>query len=504
MNNKAAIYLRSSKDRSDVSIAAQRRDLHQLATERDLLIVDEFVDAVESGKTENRPGFQSLVDALKSTDRSWSSLIMLDTSRLSRRQFISNIFEHEAEKQGVALIYKSLPDADPISSMMLKAILQAMDQWHSMVSKQKGLAGMEENVRQGYRAGGKAPRGYRLHYIETGTIRDGKAVKKSRLIPNDDADKVAKLLKLRAKGVARSTAHRQLGITWSVNTTIGMEWNALTYAGHTVWNVMAERRDGKAIGGKRRKPISEWKITENTHTALITQQEADTILYRLHTRTPGSAKLTSANYLLTGLLYDTTGQRLHGDSHKFYRMGKKRRFNCKKIDNAVLNKVQTDLKSPKIINKLTKQIKEQSKNITTKKRAVTNLNKKVAAISKKIDKTIDLISLAHDPKPYMHHVEQLDQQRQQIQKQIDDTNNDISMTSSMQHITEGDIRILFEQLANKMLEKDRESLKDFLRLIIEKITIESSSNPLVTIYYKIPSSGANVASPRGFEPLLPP
>ena len=60
INNRAAVYLRSSKDRSDVSIAAQRRDLNDLATERGLIIVEEFIDAVESGKTENRPGFQSL------------------------------------------------------------------------------------------------------------------------------------------------------------------------------------------------------------------------------------------------------------------------------------------------------------------------------------------------------------------------------------------------------------------------------------------------------------
>jgi DNA invertase Pin-like site-specific DNA recombinase len=55
---KTALYLRSSKDRSDVSIDAQRRELQKLAAERDLVIVAEFVDVVESGKDENRPGFK--------------------------------------------------------------------------------------------------------------------------------------------------------------------------------------------------------------------------------------------------------------------------------------------------------------------------------------------------------------------------------------------------------------------------------------------------------------
>ena len=51
----AAVYLRSSKDRSDVSIDAQRRALHELAVARGLVIVDEYADAVESGKDEG-PG----------------------------------------------------------------------------------------------------------------------------------------------------------------------------------------------------------------------------------------------------------------------------------------------------------------------------------------------------------------------------------------------------------------------------------------------------------------
>jgi hypothetical protein len=48
-----------------------------------------------------------------------------------------------------------------------------MDEVHSMLSREKGLAGMAENVRRGHRAGGRAPIGYRLERIETGAIRDG-------------------------------------------------------------------------------------------------------------------------------------------------------------------------------------------------------------------------------------------------------------------------------------------------------------------------------------------
>lgn len=65
MTATAALYLRSSKDRADVSPDAQRRALLELAKSRELTVIEEFVDAAESGKDEDRPGFQRLVRAVR-------------------------------------------------------------------------------------------------------------------------------------------------------------------------------------------------------------------------------------------------------------------------------------------------------------------------------------------------------------------------------------------------------------------------------------------------------
>lgn len=66
---RAALYLRSSKDRHDISIDAQRRDLTGLAKARGLAVVEEFSDAVESGSTDQRPGFQALIRAMRTCSR---------------------------------------------------------------------------------------------------------------------------------------------------------------------------------------------------------------------------------------------------------------------------------------------------------------------------------------------------------------------------------------------------------------------------------------------------
>jgi hypothetical protein len=49
--------------------------------------------------------------------------------------------------------------------------------------------------------------------------------------------KVAEYLQLRAEGVGREALIRRLKLSWPDTSLNGMEWNALTYAGHTVRNV---------------------------------------------------------------------------------------------------------------------------------------------------------------------------------------------------------------------------------------------------------------------------
>src|SRR5690606_40020817 len=68
------LYLRSTKDRSDVSIDAQRRELGELAKRKGIEIVAEYSDAVESAKDEHRPDFQRLLTDMRRPDRPWTIL----------------------------------------------------------------------------------------------------------------------------------------------------------------------------------------------------------------------------------------------------------------------------------------------------------------------------------------------------------------------------------------------------------------------------------------------
>jgi hypothetical protein len=105
---------------------------------------------------------------------------------------------------------------------------------------------MRQNVKSGFRAGGRAPFGYRLEHVDTGIGARGPAG--AEVAPRGWRRRSADpaLPEGARQGAARAAARAQARAAAERVELVGIEWNALTYAGHTVWNVHAERRDGYA------------------------------------------------------------------------------------------------------------------------------------------------------------------------------------------------------------------------------------------------------------------
>lgn len=493
---RAVLYLRSSKDRSDVSIDAQRRALQELAQVRGFLIVGEYADAVESGKDDDRPGFQSLLRAIRS-ERTWDHILVLDTARIARRRALAIIFEEqECKKRGVRVVYKSLPESDPITEMLLKSILQAMDEWHSLTSKVKGMAGMAENVRQGWRAGGRAPKGYNLQYKETGAIRDGAAVTKSKLIPSDDAVKVRAYLQHRAKGTPRSRSKELSGVDWPTTTLIEIERNALTYAGHTVWNRSAERQGNTYVGGTKWKPRSEWVIQKNTHDALISDAEAETILEALEVKKMrhGAAKHT---YLLSGILFSPSGQAWVGDSGT-YRLGKGVRIKAESVEEAIVSKIKADLQA----DDMATDIAAHYKAIASKedKSDTQTLKRRIAEIDKKTSRLADLMSETTAGAALLRQIEALEVERDRLVGRVDEEETNLAQSKALKNLTPGDVKRIMAEILDRLSQEDASMFIDALRSSVDKIELSAESFE-ATIYYRFGSpvkkTGEKLASPRG-------
>lgn len=479
--NNAALYLRSSKDRSDVSIDAQRRELETLARTRGLKIVREYSDVVQSAKSADRPEFQRLLLDLRDDRRGWSTLLTVDTSRLSRRRYWAQAFKHEAAKRGVAILYSKVPDVDPITQVILESVLEAMDEVHSLMSREKGLAGMAENVRRGFRAGGRAPRGYRLVHIDTDVVRDGKPVKKSRLVPNDEAPIVKKYLVARAAGRPRAALRDLLALPET--SLVGMEWQALTYAGFTAWGMHAEKsQDGGYVGGRKRKPRSEWLVSPaRTHEALITIEQAETILTRLETSPIGArvseGKRSTSAPLLTGYLVTSDGRRWTAD-RKYYRLGNERYLRQDELDASVLDQIATNLRSPESVRALVRAAQREHRV------DVGPARQRVAALAEQVRRTVDLAAQMDDAAPALRRVEQLERERAAAAAELAELEREQSARAAIAAIGPTEINAIITETEPRRL----------LEAVVGQITLDPDMRG--QIVYRL-----SMASPRRAEGL---
>ncbi len=497
---RAVLYLRSSKDRSDVSIDAQRRGLHELAQARGFVVVHEYADAVESGKDDDRPGFQALLRDLRATGRTWTHILALDTARIARRRVLAIIFEEqECRRAGVRIVYKSLPESDPITEMLLKSILQAMDEWHSLTSRVKGLAGMRENVAQGYRAGGRAPRGYRLATLETGAIRDGAPVTKSKLQPSDEALQVRAFLRARAQGTDRRAAMAAAGIDWPITTLIEIERNALTYAGATTWNRSAERQEDGYVGGAKWRPRAEWVIQEGTHEALISRDEAEQILARLEARKRGGGAPARRVYLLAGLLVSPTGEAWHGDAGA-YRLGKGRRIVADRVEAAIVAQVLEDLAS----DDMAEAIVAHYKALTLARRhqkpqeEATRMRRRLAEIDRQIDRLASLIAETTAPAALLRSIEKLESEREASATALASLEADQRTQETLRAMTKSDVRALLRRAAADLHQADPEMLRKALPGLVQRVELDPESFRASVAYCVDPvrKTGDLLASPR--------
>lgn len=502
MTRRAAIYLRSSKDRSDVSIDAQRRALHELAATRGLVVVDEFADAVESGKDDDRPAFQRLIAALKAPSRAWEHVLVLDTSRIARRRLIALLFESDCAKRGVGLVYKSLPEADPATDMVLRSVLQAFDEYHSLISRAKGLAGMAENVRHGWRAGGRAPRGYALEYHPTGAVRDGAPVLKSRLVVDEAiAPVVRAYLELRAAGVSRGHAIARSRAPWPASSTHSMDWQALTYAGHTVWGMHADRGGGDTHG--KRRPRAQWQLQRNTHPALITDAQAEAILAQQE-RAQQGRRLRASPLLLTGLLVAPGGAAWHSDGCGFYRLGKGRKVAAARVESAVLNRLAGDPGSDHVAARLqAEMLALASAGDPVDGRQIAGLERRLATLTAQVSKTVDLAAQLADPAPVLRRVQALEHQRAELVDQLARLHSRKNVVAITGTITIDQVRALlrrlFAEISDATDEKSacRDHARQALQTVLERIELDPS-HPVLRLHYAV-ATGDKVASPRASE-----
>ena len=525
---KVAIYVRSSKDLHNVSCKAQEDQIRKVVKEKGEQVYRVFCDKELSSTRDIRPEFDEMLGLAMTKQSPFSKIYCLDTSRFGRDQHQTQSYLWALRKKhGIEIIFGNMPQTNTYLDSVFETIMSAFDELHSQQSKVKGVAGMKQNVKSGYRAGGKAPYGYRLKKIEVGKLRTGNPITKTILEPDPDTAQIAKeYFERRAKYESRKSILEDFysrvipspsgNSHWGIPSVKSIENNIEVYLGHTVFNRHNERmkEKGKPNGylhGKKFKPKEEWVITENTHEPLITEDIAY-IIKEIKKKRIWEAPITQKRvYALSGTMKCSECGTNYAGDRGIYRCNSKTKpgYRCPNNDisqitaeDAIFTLVSQKILNFKNVKSVIDRVKKRFQN---DKSDFQPLEKNLSKIEKQQQKYMDLYSRGlveiEDIEPKLASIKG---QKKAIIKEIENQ----KVVQGAFEVSDDDIRSVIENFSEEVRQADPKVRKSAVLALFEQIKIfPKENNPWERILEIkgscLPLTRVAVASPRGFEPLLP-
>lgn len=162
MSKKAYIYSRVSTEeqaKEGQSIEAQIRLCKNFAKENEIKVIEIFKDEGKSGANTNRPGLQSMLEAV-SNNKTITNILVLDTDRLARNTLDHLSIKSLLHKQSVDVISISQPMIDDSpEGRFIDVVLAGANALQSQITGRKTSKVMEQKAKAGWWPG-NAPLGY--------------------------------------------------------------------------------------------------------------------------------------------------------------------------------------------------------------------------------------------------------------------------------------------------------------------------------------------------------
>lgn len=157
----AVIYARySSHSQTEQSIEGQLHDAYAFAKKSGYHIIGEYIDRALTGKSDERPDFQRLMDDAKK--KQFQIVIVWKLDRFSRNRYDSAVYKRHLKKYGVRVVSVMENITDSPEGIILEGLLEAMAEYYSANLAENIRRGQQESRKKGWYCGGSIPWGYRL------------------------------------------------------------------------------------------------------------------------------------------------------------------------------------------------------------------------------------------------------------------------------------------------------------------------------------------------------
>jgi site-specific DNA recombinase len=182
-----ALYARVSTIRqaeNDLSIPGQLRQMRAWCERNGHVVVKEYIEPGASAIDDKRPVFQDMMNDAEMNPALFQAVVVHSLSRFFRDLIQGAMYQKKLLKAGVQLISITQQTNNDPSGDMQRHIFMLFDEYQSKEISKHTLRGMQENARQGYFNGSKAPFGYKTVDAGQTGIR-GRMKKKLAIEPKE-------------------------------------------------------------------------------------------------------------------------------------------------------------------------------------------------------------------------------------------------------------------------------------------------------------------------------
>lgn len=162
----AAAYIRvSTEDQVEFSPDSQLKAIRKYAKEHDLILPEEFVfadEGISGRKTDKRVQFQRMIGTAKLKPKPFDVILLWKFSRFARNREDSIVYKSMLRKQcGIEVVSISEQLSEDKTSILIEALIEAMDEYYSLNLAEEVKRGMSEKFSRGGVVS-QPPFGYRM------------------------------------------------------------------------------------------------------------------------------------------------------------------------------------------------------------------------------------------------------------------------------------------------------------------------------------------------------
>lgn len=474
----AAVYIRVSTDeQTEFSPESQLKAVQKYAKEHDIIIPEEFIftdEGISGRKAEKRPAFQQMIGTAKLKPKPFDVILLWKFSRFARNREDSIVYKSMLRRQcGIDVVSVSEQLSEDKTSILIEALIEAMDEYYSLNLSEEVRRGMTEKFSRGGVVS-QPPFGYSM---QDGIFTPDSNAETVRMIYSDY------LAGMGARAIARKL--NELGIRTSKghnfeNRTIEYILTNPVYTGK-----MRRSRNGRDPLDRYHQAEENTIIIDGQHSPIIDVETFAQVQEKFRRNKkiyPRYSRQAPVEFMLKGLVRCSncgatlTMQKRHNglQCHNYARGACRVSHSIKliKLNEIVINQIKADFERDFFDVKIVQTSPDKDSRNRTIEAAVAKEEKKLQRIKEAYEAGIDTL-------------DEYRERKAKIQAVIDSLKIKIKPTGTPKTPAERLKEKYIESFGLVESDTSSESLKNsILRSFIDKIIFVRSACS-VEIYYKI-------------------